>query len=65
MNLPPPDPLFTPKELAALLKRDRTYIFAMKRRGFPMPGNRATLGEARKWLAKHPPPRSGEGRRVE
>lgn len=59
------EPLFTVKELAALLKRSRSYVFAMKRRGFVMVGNRATLTEARNWLAGHPMPRSGEGRRVE
>lgn len=58
MSTPQPEPLFTPKELAALLKRSRTYIFAMKRRGFRMVNNRATLTEARNWLANNPPPRS-------
>ncbi len=65
MNTHPPEPLFTPKELAHLLKRSRSYVFAMKRRGFQMIGNRATLTEARNFLATHPTPRAGEGRRVE
>jgi hypothetical protein len=58
----PPEPLFTAKELAALLKRSRTYVFAMKRRGFVMVGGRATLTEARSWLKIHPLPRAKDSR---
>lgn len=50
--------LMTGKELAAALGRERTYVSAMKRRGFVMPGGQATLAEARAWLARNPPPRS-------
>ena len=50
--------LLTPKELAAALGRARTYVYAMKRAGFSMPGNRATVDEARSFLARNPPPRS-------
>lgn len=50
--------LLSGKELAAALGRERTYIFWMKRRGFQMPGNLATLKEARAWLARNPPPRA-------
>ena len=46
--------LLYPKELAAALRRSRTYVFAMKRAGFPMPGGTATLQEARDWLRTHP-----------
>lgn len=54
---PIPEPLFNAKELAFLLKRSRTYIYAMKRRGFQMAGGVATLAEARNWLAQNPNPR--------
>jgi hypothetical protein len=56
--------LLTVKELAAALGRSRTYVEAMKKQGFPMPGRTATLAEARAWLATHPPPRAGEVRRT-
>jgi hypothetical protein len=46
------------KELADALGRERTYVTAMKRRGFIMPGGKATITEARAWLARNPPPRS-------
>jgi hypothetical protein len=46
------------KELAAALGRHRNYVGWMKRRGFLMPGNLATLAEARAWLARNPAPRS-------
>lgn len=48
--------LLTTKELAAALKKSRSYIQAMKRRGFVMPGGTATVEEARKWLRRHPEP---------
>lgn len=50
--------LLTMKELGAALRRPRSYIQAMKSRGFKMPGGQATLNEARAWLARNPPPRS-------
>lgn len=50
--------LLSIKELAFALGRGRTYVFAMKVRGFRMPGGRATLAEARVWLATHPKPRA-------
>lgn len=47
--------LLYPQELAeALGKSSRTYIFAMKKAGFVMPGGTATLEEARQWLLEHP-----------
>jgi hypothetical protein len=49
--------LLTTKELAFALKRSRSYVQAMKARGFPMPGGTATVAEARAWLASHPQPR--------
>lgn len=48
----------TIKKLAATLQRNRTYVHAMKRKGFQMPGGKATLEEALSWLARNPPPRS-------
>lgn len=50
--------LLTTKELAAMLKRAPGYVYAMKTRGFPMPGGRARLAEALSWLTKHPQPRA-------
>ena len=47
------EPLLNPKELAALLRKSRSYIFAMKSRGFIMPGGTATLTEARVWLSRN------------
>ena len=46
--------LLTTKEIAAMLKRAPSYVYAMKARGFPMPGGRARLTEALAWLTKHP-----------
>jgi len=50
--------LLSIKELASELGRERTYVWAMKCRGFKMPGGRATLLDALAWLEKHPTPRS-------
>jgi hypothetical protein len=55
---PPEEELLDCKTLAERLNRNRSYIYAMRRQGFPMPGERATLAEARRWLATHPEPRS-------
>jgi hypothetical protein len=52
--------LLSIKELAGELGKNRTYIHAMKRHGFQMPGGRATVPEARAWLVRNPPPRSGK-----
>jgi hypothetical protein len=49
--------LLTPKELAYALRKARSYVYAMKRRGFPMPGGTARLSEARAWLVRNPKPR--------
>ena len=46
--------LLCPKELAAALRRSRTYVHAMKASGFSMPGGTATLEEARDWLRMNP-----------
>ena len=50
------NPILTIKELAAALRRSRSYVQWMKRRGFRMPGNRATVAEARLWLDQHQKP---------
>lgn len=56
--------LLAPKELAAELGRHRSFVFAMKKAGFPMPGNRATLAEALAWLERHPHPRQRDPQQV-
>jgi hypothetical protein len=48
--------LLTSKELAAALKRSLDYVYAMRKRGFPMPGERATLAAALVWLSDNPSP---------
>lgn len=48
------EPLLYIKELAQQLRKSRTYVHAMKKAGFRMPGGTATLSEARDWLANHP-----------
>lgn len=52
-----PTELLTVKELASALKRAPGYVYAMRSRGFIMPGNRARLDEALSWLLKNPHPR--------
>jgi|GEM_PF-6806455 len=54
--------LLTPKELAGMLKRNVSYVYAMRVRGFAMPGGRATLVDALSWLNSNPNPRKGEPR---
>jgi len=50
----------TIKELAAELcsvegkPHSRGFVHAMKHAGFPMPDGKATVGEARAWLAARP-----------
>jgi hypothetical protein len=46
------------KELAFVLKKHPSYIYAMRARGFPMPGGVATVRDARAWLAQNPAPKS-------
>jgi len=52
--IPTGNELLSAKELADQLKRTPRYVRAMKRDGFPMPGNRATVNHALHWLAQHP-----------
>lgn len=55
----PQEKLLSIKELAAELGRSRKYIWAMTKRGFIMPGRRATVSHALAWLARNPPPFEG------
>lgn len=49
--------LLTTKELAEALRRAPSYVYKMRKLGFPMPGGVATISEAREWLTIHPNPR--------
>lgn len=51
------EPLLTCKELAMRLRRSVTYVYAMRKAGFLMPADRATLSRALGWLARNPRPR--------
>lgn len=51
--------LLTIDELASALGRSRRYVAYMRARGFQMPGNLATVSEARAWLARNVAPCSG------
>lgn len=55
--------LLTSKELAAALGRSTRYVRYMRQRGFSMPGNTATVAEARAWLARNPLPAHREASR--
>ncbi len=46
-----PHELMSCKELAAALHRNVSFLYAMRRHGFRMPGDRGTLQSARDWLA--------------
>ena len=54
------DRLLYPKELAEALRRSESYVYAMRARGFQMPGGTATLAEAKAWLTANPQPRRRE-----
>lgn len=45
-----------------MLKRAPSYVYAMRARGFPMPGGRATLRQAIEWLKINPQPRKNTPR---
>lgn len=51
-------PMLTTKELAGQLRKHPSYVYAMRARGFRMPGDVATVPEARRWLQRNPHPRS-------
>jgi hypothetical protein len=50
--------LLTPKELAQFLRRHISFVWAMRRCGFRMPGGVATLDAALDFLVKVPHPTS-------
>ena len=52
-----PTPLFTCKELADVLRKHVSYVYAMRRRGFKMPANVASVGMAVRFLQRDPNPR--------
>ncbi len=54
LMLPYGDELLDRKGLATALLRSLSYVDAMTRDGFLMPGNRATLNQAILWLAENP-----------
>ena len=52
--------LLSAKEIADKLGRHVSYVYAMKHRGFPMPGGRSTIGAALAWLVRNPHPKGGK-----
>lgn len=46
--------LLTCKELAWSLNKNVSYIYAMRKAGFHMPGGVATVESAIEWLAENP-----------
>lgn len=52
------DQLLSAKDIAQRLQRHVTYVYAMKRRGFRMPGERATMRMVLVWLSRNPHPRA-------
>jgi hypothetical protein len=44
------------KGLALEMKRSVSYVTNMKKRGFEMPGGRATLASAMEWIGRNPSP---------
>ena len=52
--------LLTVKELAQLLKRHESYVWAMRRQGFRFIAGRTTMTAALRWLASNPNPWSSK-----
>lgn len=48
------DKMLSTIELAHILGRSERYVYAMKERGFEMPGRRSTIQAAIIWLRKNP-----------
>ncbi|MCC5807591.1 MAG: hypothetical protein JJU00_14805 [Opitutales bacterium] len=46
--------LLAPKELAYYLNRHVNFVYLMRKAGFPMPANRATLESALRWIDNNP-----------
>jgi hypothetical protein len=57
--------LLTASELAFELRKSVKYIYAMRKRGFLMPGGVATVAEARAWLVRNPAPTRRNGTKIE
>lgn len=55
--MPEPHELLSPKELAAVLKRHPSYVYAMVSLGFQGIAGRYTLVEALVFLQSHPTPK--------
>jgi hypothetical protein len=55
-NMTATEQLLTSKELAAELRKSIRFVRYMRAQGFAMPGNIATLREARQWLLTNPAP---------
>lgn len=53
-----PNELHDAKTLAIRLKRHSSFVYAMKQRGFKMPGGRASVNQALRWLSNHIAPKS-------
>ncbi len=58
MSLSQPEKLLTRKELAAEIRRNIAFVYAMEQCGFLMPGGRCTLTAAINFLTKCPRPYS-------
>jgi len=56
--------LLPPGELADALRKSVKYVYAMKARGFLMPGGVASVAEARAWLVRNPSPTARRFRKV-
>jgi len=49
---------YSAKQLASIFRRNTSWIYAAKSRGFEMPGGRATVEGLVLWLSRNPRPRS-------
>lgn len=56
--------LLSAKELAGELRKNVSYVYAMKAAGFPLVAGLATLASALDWLTAHPHPRAEKRRTV-
>jgi hypothetical protein len=59
--MPTPDHLLTCKELAAVLRKHVSYVYAMRRQGFRMPAGVASVAMAFRFLGRVPNPRGRTG----
>jgi hypothetical protein len=59
------EPLLGCKELACELGRAVGYVYDMRASGFQMPGGKATIGEARSFLARNGSPSRKRNLRTE